>query len=223
MVTNIEIARNEIAKNEEVFSKILEDMIWSLGYQEFILKEEDGEDRLDNIKALFEDIRHFLSSNPESTFDEYLHNVSLLSAQDELIDGDYVTLMTVHTAKGLEYPVVFVVRFNQGIFPNMRALNEGGFLALEEERRLAYVAMTRAKNKLFLTLAADYSYVLQGNLAPSQFLKESGHEVLVTRDNIFKSGPREVAPRPTFFHDGDHLSFEDDVPKSPRKSVIEEV
>ncbi len=223
MVTNIEIARNDIAKNEEVFSKILEDMIWSLGYQEFILKEEDGEDRIDNIKALFEDIRHFLSSNPESKFDEYLQNVALLSAQDELIDGDYVTLMTVHTAKGLEYPIVFVVRLNQGIFPNMRALNEGGFLALEEERRLAYVAMTRAKDKLFLTLAADYSYVLQGNLAPSQFLKESGHEVLVTRDNIFRSGPRETAPRQTFFNDGDHLSFEGDTPKSPRKSAIEEV
>ena len=131
------------------------------------------------------------------------------------MDGDYVTLMTVHTAKGLEYPVVFVVRFNQGVFPNMRAMNEGGYLAIEEERRLAYVAMTRAKQKLYLTLAADYSYVIQGSLLPSQFLKESGNEVLVTREtNIFRSNRTVQQERPKVyrFDDGDHLSFENEAP-----------
>ena len=213
MITNIEIARNDIAKNEEVFSKILEDMIWSLGYQDYLLKEDDGDERVENVRALFEDIRHYLKSNPESTFDEYLQNIALLSAQDEVVDGDFVTLMTVHTAKGLEYPVVFVVRFNQGVFPNMRAMNEGGYLAIEEERRLAYVAMTRAKQKLYLTLSNDYSYVIQSNLGPSQFLKESGNEVLVTREiNIFRSNKQKEKPKQFFFDDGDHLSFEDDQP-----------
>ena len=212
MITNIEIARNDIAKNEEVFSKILEDMIWSLGYQEYLLKEDDGDERVDNVRALFEDIRHYLKNNPESTFDEYLQNIALLSAQDEVVDGDYVTLMTVHTAKGLEYPVIFVVRFNQGVFPNMRAMNEGGYLALEEERRLAYVAMTRAKQKLYLTLSNDYSYVIQSNLGPSQFLKESGNEVLVTRENnIFRSN-KPQKPKVFTFDDGDHLSFENEAP-----------
>ena len=214
MVACIEIAREDIEKNEEVFSKILEDMIWSLGYQEYLQKEDDGDERIENVRALFEDIRHFLKSNPESTFDEYLQNVALISAQDEVVDGDYVTLMTVHTAKGLEYPVVFVVRFNQGVFPNMRAMNEGGYLAIEEERRLAYVAMTRAKQKLYLTLAADYSYVIQGSLVPSQFLKESGNEVLVIRENnIFRSNrPIEKQPKVYHFDDGDHLSFADEAP-----------
>ena len=213
MVTNIEIAREDIAKNEEVFSKILEDMIWSLGYQEYLLKEDDGDERVENVRSLFEDIRHYLKSNPESTFDEYLQNVALISAQDEVVDGDYVTLMTVHTAKGLEYPVVFVVRFNQGVFPNMRAMTEGGYLAIEEERRLAYVAMTRAKQKLYLTLSNDYSYVIQSNLGPSQFLKESGNEVLVTRENnIFRSN-KPKQPKVFTFDDGDHLSFEDEEPK----------
>ena len=212
MVTCIEIAREDIAKNEEVFSKILEDMIWSIGYQEYLLKEEDGDDRVENVRALFEDIRHYLKSNPESSFDEYLQNIALISAQDEVVDGDYVTLMTVHTAKGLEYPVVFVVRFNQSVFPNMRAMNEGGYLAIEEERRLAYVAMTRAKTKLYLTLAADYSYVIQGSLVPSQFLKESGNEVLVTRENnIFRSN-KPSKPKEYHFDDGDHLSFENETP-----------
>ena len=139
--------------------------------------------------------------------------MALISAQDEVVDGDYVTLMTVHTAKGLEYPVVFVVRFNQGVFPNMRAMTEGGYLAIEEERRLAYVAMTRAKQKLYLTLSNDYSYVIQSNLGPSQFLKESGNEVLVTRENnIFRSN-KPKQPKVFTFDDGDHLSFEDEEPK----------
>ena len=214
MVTCIEIAREDIQKNEEVFSKILEDMIWSLGYQDYLQKEDDGDERIENVRALFEDIRHFLKNNPESTFDEYLQNIALISAQDEVAEGDFVTLMTVHTAKGLEYPVIFVVRFNQGVFPNMRAMNEGGYLAIEEERRLAYVAMTRAKQKLYLTLAQDYSYVIQGSLLPSQFLKESGNEVLVTRENnIFRSN-RPIQERPKVYHfdDGDHLDFESEAP-----------
>ena len=213
MVTCIDIARSDIEKNEEVFSKILEDMIWSIGYQEYLQKEDDGDDRIENVRALFEDIRHFLKNNPESTFDEYLQNIALISSQDELVDGDFVTLMTVHTAKGLEYPVIFVVRFNQGVFPNMRAMNEGGYLAIEEERRLAYVAMTRAKQKLYLTLAQDYSYVIQGSLVPSQFLKESGNEVLVTRENnIFRSNKPIQQPKVYHFDDGDHLTFENEAP-----------
>ena len=225
MVTLIEIAREDIKKNEEVFSKILEDMIWSTGYKEYLMKEDDGDERLENVKALFEDIRHYLKNNPSSTFDEYLQNIALLSAQDEIIDGDHVTLMTVHTAKGLEYPVVFVLRFNQGVFPNQRAMMEGGYVAMEEERRLAYVAMTRAKKKLYLTLAMDFSYVIQGNLIPSQFLKESGNEVVQNRDTMFRSGPRlqpqQQRPKVYHFDDGDHLSFEEE--KKPSTPVFDDI
>ena len=212
MVACIEIARNDIAKNEEVFSKILEDMIWSLGYQEYLLKEDDGDERLENVRALFEDIRHYLKNNPESSFDEYLQNIALLSAQDEVVDGDFVTLMTVHTAKGLEYPVVFVVRFNQGVFPNMRAVSESGYLGMEEERRLAYVAMTRAKTKLYLTLSNDYSYVINNALVPSQFLKESGNEILVTRENNPFRSNKTTKQKEYHFDDGDHLTFENEAP-----------
>ena len=184
----------------------------SLGTIKYLQKEDDGDERIENVKALFEDIRHFLKSNPESTFDEYLQNIALLSSQDEMADGDFVSLMTVHTAKGLEYPVIFVIRFNQGIFPNLRAMNEGGYLAIEEERRLAYVAMTRAKQKLYLSLCNDYSYVIQSSLGPSQFLKESGNEVLVSRENnIFRSN-KPNKPKQFRFDDGDNLDFESDIP-----------
>ena len=219
MITVIDKTRIDINKNEEVFSKTLEEMILSFGYYEYLGKEEDGDDRIENVKALFEDIRHFLHTNPESTFDEYLQNISLLSSQDELADGEFVTLMTVHTAKGLEYPVVFVVRLNAGVFPHVRSFAENGYKGLEEERRLAYVAMTRAKKLLYLTFAGDYSYVLQGNLLPSQFLKESGNEVVVRQEyNPFKSNK----PRSTYhFDDGPNDSFTMDEPRQPVISQVD--
>ncbi|MBO4856555.1 MAG: UvrD-helicase domain-containing protein [Bacilli bacterium] len=219
MITVIDKTRENINKNEEVFSKTLEDMILTFGYYEYLGKEEDGDDRIENVKALFEDIRHYLHTNPESTFDEYLQNISLLSAQDEVADGDFVTLMTVHTAKGLEYPVVFVVRLNAGVFPHVRSFAENGYKGLEEERRLAYVAMTRAKKLLYLTFAGDYSYVLQGNLLPSQFLKESGNEVVVKQDyNPFRS----TRARPSYhFDDGPNDSFTMDEPRQPVISQVD--
>ena len=212
MIRVISDTRDKINANEEVFSKTLEQMIWDFGYLDYLMKEDDGDERIDNVKALFSDVRHFLQSNPDSTFDEYLQNISLLSAQDDMIDGDHVTLMTVHTAKGLEYPVVFVVRFNEGVFPNNRALTEGGYLALEEERRLAYVAMTRAMKKLYLTFSNDFSYVVGGGLTPSQFIVESGNVVI--RESNYSLGN---TPRPgsninnrTTFSDGDHITFDNE-------------
>ena len=177
MIARIEITKNKIQNDDEMFAKILEDFITDIGYFNYLNEEDDGDDRIDNVKSLFEDIRHFLKSNPEATFDEYLQNVALVSAQDDMREEEKVTLMTVHTAKGLEFPVVFIVRFNQGVFPNNRAIMDEGFKALEEERRLAYVAMTRAKERLYLTFASGYSYVTKSELGESQFLKESGNTI----------------------------------------------
>ena len=211
MIMVIDKARDDINKKEEVFSKILEEMIWSFGYLEHLQKDEDGEDRIDNVKELFQDIRHYLQTNPDSSFDEYLQNIALLSSQDELIDGEFVTMMTVHTAKGLEYPVVFVVRLNAGVFPHVRSFAESGYKGLEEERRLAYVAMTRAKKLLYLTFAGDYSYVLGGNLMPSQFLKESGNEIVNKQEGY---NPYRSTKRQTSFHfdDGPNATFSLDEP-----------
>ena len=225
MIRVIADTRDTISTNEEVFSKTLEKMIWDFGYLEYLMKEDDGDERIDNVKALFSDIRHFLQTNPDSTFDEYLQNISLLSAQDEVVEGDHVTMMTVHTAKGLEYPVVFVVRFNQGVFPNNRALTEGGYLALEEERRLAYVAMTRAMHKLYLTFSSDYSYVIGGSLTPSQFIVESGNNII--RESTYSLGgaPRvgqRITSTRTTFNDGSHLSFENESNDGPRRQNFEE-
>ena len=212
MIRVIADTRDTIEKNEEVFSKTLEKMIWDFGYLDYLMKEDDGDERIDNVRALFSDVRHFLQTNPDSTFDEYLQNISLLSAQDEIIQGEHVTMMTVHTAKGLEFPVVFVVRLNEGVFPNNRALIEGGYLALEEERRLAYVAMTRAMQKLYLTFSSDYSYVIGGSLTPSQFISESGNTIIRESNYSLGGSPRvgTYINRPTTFSDGSHLSFDEE-------------
>ena len=177
LIARIEHTREEINKDEETFSKLLEDLITDIGYYEHLRLDDDGDERIENVKSLFEDLRHFLKSNPDATFEEYLQNVALVSAQDDMVEGEKVTLMTVHTAKGLEYPVVFVVKLNQGVFPSNRAMTEGGYTAMEEERRLAYVAFTRAKERLYLTYSHGYSYVVKSELSESMFIAESGNSL----------------------------------------------
>ena len=205
LVKNIEITRDKINENEEVFSKTLEDMLSTIGYYDYLSKEEDGDDRLENVKALFADLRRYLRNNPESSFDEYLQNIALVSAQDEFVDGDFVTMMTVHTAKGLEFPVVFIVRLNDMVFPNARALNESGYKGIEEERRLAYVAMTRAKELLLMSCAGGFSYVSNGSLIPSPFFKESGNIVIKEEPSSYKEsyrfGDRFSQEEPFFIND----------------------
>ena len=183
LIERINFAREEINKDEETFSKLLEDMITDIGYYEHLRLDDDGEERIENVKSLFEDLRHFLKSNPDATFEEYLQNVALVSAQDDMVEGEKVTLMTVHTAKGLEYPVVFVVKLNQGVFPSNRAMTEGGYTAMEEERRLAYVAFTRAKERLYLTYSHGYSYVVKSELSESMFIAESGNSLGARPEN----------------------------------------
>ena len=185
LIMAIEVVKTKLKDDTEIFSKTLEDFINDIGYYNYLNELDDGEDRLANVKSLFDDIRHYLKSNPDSTFDEYLQNVSLVSSQDDITEGQHVKMMTVHTAKGLEFPVVFIVRLNQGVFPNNKALLESGYTAMEEERRLCYVAITRAKEKLYLSFAEGYSYVSQEYLSESQFIKESGNQVSKIQETTF--------------------------------------
>ena len=122
--------------------------------------------------------------------------------------------MTVHTAKGLEFPVVFIVRLNDGVFPHNRAISESGYAGLEEERRLCYVAMTRAETELYISFSNDYSYVANGVLTPSQFIKQAGLTVPPKTVSEPYSLSRS-APRRTFFDDGPNFGFEPD--PTPKK------
>lgn len=228
MIARIEHTKNELKEDDEIFAKTLEDLISDIGYYEYLKTQEEGEDRIDNVKSLFDDLRHYLSNNVDATFEEYLQNVALVSAQDDMQEGEHVTLMTIHTAKGLEFPVVFVVRLNQGIFPSNRALLEGGYNAEEEERRLAYVAYTRAKERLYLTFSGGYNYVVGTNLVESQFIKESGNSN-IARPTSFNSGYRsQYRPQPRKYGfddivDDDKITFDDEpkiIQEPPRSNNI---
>ena len=218
MITRINTTRDELKENIEIFAKTLEDLITDIGYYNYLKEQDDGEDRVDNVKSLFDDLRHFLSSNTNATFEEYLQNVALVSAQDDMQEGDHVTLMTVHTAKGLEYPVVFVVKLNQGIFPSNRALTEGGYMAEEEERRLAYVAFTRAKERLYLTYSGGFNYVVGADLIESQFIKESGNSNPTRPTSIRNNYGGYHQNNKTYFNDNvnDDIVF-DDIKPAPKE------
>ena len=160
------IAMEHTMEIDELFETILTES----GYKAML--EEAGEhERIENLKELVDDIEEFCENNPDSGLDEYLQVVALYGDREETATADYLQLMTVHAAKGLEFDTVFVTDMNDGIFPNERAMSEGS-RGVEEERRLAYVAFTRARNKLYLTEAGGYSYILQRVRTTSRFIKE---------------------------------------------------
>ena len=145
---------------------------------------DDDRSRLENLNELVNSVRDFAKTNPDATVGDYLQTVSLYSDTDDMNDDNVVTIATVHSAKGLEFPVVFVVGLEDGIFPSLRA-GEINTNHMEEERRLMYVAVTRAKKLLYLTYAK--SRFLYGDTKygiPSRFLTECG---LVERPTEYKS------------------------------------
>jgi DNA helicase-2/ATP-dependent DNA helicase PcrA len=117
--------------------------------------DPQDEGRVENLEELVSVAREFEEARPEGTLGEFLEQVSLVADADEVPDGEesggVVTLMTLHTAKGLEFPVVFLTGMEDGVFPHMRSL--GDPKELEEERRLAYVGITRAEKRLHLSRA----------------------------------------------------------------------
>ncbi len=122
-----------------------------------MLKEEgtiEAQSRIENLEELDSALGDYIKRNPKSTLAQYLEEISLVSDLDTLEEGqDFVKLMTLHSAKGLEFPTVFMVGLEEGLFPH--ALRDEAFEDIEEERRLCYVGMTRARANLYLTHAAS--------------------------------------------------------------------
>ena len=139
------------------------------------LKAEDTEEaeaRIENLQELVNVAKEFEPEEPENTLGEFLAQVALVSDVDELEEGDSsITLMTLHSAKGLEFPVVFIAGLEEGIFPHQRSLQDNS--EMEEERRLMYVGITRAMQKLYMSCAkrrqmwGDWKYYKQ-----SRFIEE---------------------------------------------------
>lgn len=133
--------------------------------------EADNEiERLENVKSLIDDMAVFKENYPESNLDEYLQMVNLYTDKESQNLESAIKLMTVHAAKGLEFKVVFVIGMNEGYFPNARAATD--MAGVEEERRLAYVAFTRAREKLYITENSSYDFNTGISRTSSRFLRE---------------------------------------------------
>ncbi|MBQ6848243.1 MAG: UvrD-helicase domain-containing protein [Clostridia bacterium] len=161
---------SETLSISELFQQILD----LTGYiRAFEADGEEGQDRIDNVKEFASSIAQYELENDEPTLSDFLEQLSLISDIDSLdTDSDRVVLMTIHSAKGLEFKNVYLVGLEEGIFPGNQSIY-GGTEEIEEERRLAYVAITRAKRNLYITNAA--TRLIFGSTTrnlPSRFLKE---------------------------------------------------
>lgn len=152
-------------------AQLLEQLLDKTGYREML---RDGtpqaEERESNIGALVSDAQNFV------TLEDFLEEVALMSSADSESSSQKVTLMTLHAAKGLEFPVVFMVGMEEGVLPHSRVF-DGGPADLEEERRLCYVGMTRARQELHLSYASSRLQFGQRSYGrPSRFLSDMGHD-----------------------------------------------
>jgi len=151
-----------------------------------VYRTEGDEERLDNINELLGAIKVYEESQLEEevSLENYLQDIALYTNQDYRKEGDTVKLMTIHQAKGLEFPYVFVCGMSEGIFPSLRAIRDRSKNGEEEERRLMYVATTRSERGLFLTESEGYNFSLKSQKCPSRFLQEIG-DGLITVDGEF--------------------------------------
>ena len=165
---------------------ILEEVLDRTGYLAELRRSDDPQDasRVENLAELHSVAGAFAADAPGATLADFLERVALVADSDQVPAegerGGQVTLMTVHTAKGLEFPAVFVTGMEDGTFPHQRSLGDES--ELEEERRLAYVAITRARERLYLTRAAVRSaWGTPQEMPPSRFLDDIPAELLDVR------------------------------------------
>jgi len=184
-------------KDEKNLTYVIKYVIKRIGYEEYlknlVAKKElydNTEDKMENLKELLTVAKKYDALKGGEGIEKFLEEIALLQETDKLKDAtNRVTLMTIHSSKGLEFPIVFIVGMEEGLFPHSRATLAP--LELEEERRLCYVAITRAKDRLIMTYA-KYRNIFgstQTNL-PSRFIHEMPQEVLQIQplfvDNYFE-------------------------------------
>jgi DNA helicase II / ATP-dependent DNA helicase PcrA len=163
-------------------SAMVQDVLEGSGYVRELRAEDtdEAQDRVQNVQELYNAVLQFEEVNEESSLTDFLSNASLSSDLDKLDEEQQakVSLMTLHSSKGLEFPVVFLVGMEQGLFPNHRSLEDPK--SLEEERRLCYVGITRAEERLFISYARERRlYGTREPASPSLFLGELPKDLLM--------------------------------------------
>jgi DNA helicase II / ATP-dependent DNA helicase PcrA len=165
------------------------------GYRKALEQDRspEAEGRLENLEELVAAAEDFAHTEGESTIEAFLDSVALMSDIDELKEADArVTLMTLHSAKGLEFPIVFLTGLEEGVFPHARSMNDPE--EIEEERRLCYVGLTRARERLYLSYAVHRRIHGYGVGEPSRFLREMP-EAHLSLLNASRPEPQFIEPR----------------------------
>jgi DNA helicase-2/ATP-dependent DNA helicase PcrA len=180
--------RNDLKIKKINHIKLLQIILDESGYSAMLKnkKDVDNENRLENIKELLSAMKEF--DNLES----FLEHVSLATAIDQDWEGQKVNMMTMHAAKGLEFDAVFLPGWEEGLFPHQKSIEEKGHNGLEEERRLAYVGITRAKKKAIISFSMNRFY--QGDWIDSmasRFIDELPNDCL-ERNSIFEEDNNEI-------------------------------
>ena len=184
---------------ERPISELLSAILDESGYER-MLRTEGSQERLDNLAELKQSVYEYESScGEECTLEHYLAHIALFTNSDAAECSEKVKLMTVHTAKGLEFPYVFLCAMSEGIFPSRKTST---LPAMEEERRLAFVAMTRAQHGLFLSEAEGRNH--DGSFRyPSRFLLDIDRALLFyekkPQEELFSAARREIELRDRFF------------------------
>lgn len=162
---------------------------------------EENKTRLENVRELKSSINAYVENSEEPTLAGFLEEIALYTDLEQYNEGDdAVVMMTMHSAKGLEFPHVFLVGFEDGLFPGMRAI--GDKEEMEEERRLCYVAITRAKKSLSISHARQRMLYGRTSAAlPSRFLKE------IPEDCIVRKGSMRIAPQPSYNSDRGYSNY----------------
>ena len=195
-VATLEGFRKGVGKSS--IRSLLEKIIEKTSYVERLKEERtiEAEARIENIEEFFSVVDDFEEQEKKGDLLGFIESLALLTDLDTWEAGTNVlTLMTLHCAKGLEFPLVFMVGLENGLFPNVNSFDENVEEELEEERRLCYVGITRTQEKLYLTYAASRRiYGRVDHNLPSRFLSEIPSELLASRGGVlsFEEGPNEI-------------------------------
>ena len=180
--------RNDLEVKKINHTKLLQMILDESGYSAMLKnkKDVDNENRLENIKELLSAMKEF------DTLESFLEHVSLATSIDQDWEGQKVNMMTMHAAKGLEFDVVFLPGWEEGLFPHQKSIEEKGQNGLEEERRLAYVGITRAKKKALISFSMSRFY--QGDWIDSmasRFIDELPNDYL-EKNSVFDEDKNEI-------------------------------
>ncbi len=202
--------------DETPLDELLDAVLTKTGYLNYLKNQENGDSKVENVEELRTSIIRYMDEADEPTLSGFLEETALYTDADEDDGGnDKVALMTIHSAKGLEFDNVFIIGMEDGIFPGSRSLDSEE--DMEEERRLAYVAVTRAKKQLYVTSAGRRMIFgqTQHNVT-SRFIREMGKEHYIKKDNYSKN--KDVQDNAVT--EVQSLSLQQQIARAKRQSVV---